>query len=185
MLFQYNIINFQDLVKSGQDIGVFDVFLPFLLVFAIVFAILEKTKIFGEKKANINSVIALVIGLLIVAQKDVVATINSFLPRAALIMIIILMFLLLLAMVAGREYAGLKELPLGIAVIAIAVMLIIALSPSISISQDTKNALLTFGLPIAILFGIIFFITGGSSKEEGKSEYGVVKFLEDLGKGVK
>ena len=48
--------------------------LPFLLVFTIVFAILEKTKIFGatkdgESKKNINAVVALVLGLLMIAQK--------------------------------------------------------------------------------------------------------------------
>jgi len=33
---------------SLQDIGVVDVILPFILIFTIVFAVLEKTKILGE-----------------------------------------------------------------------------------------------------------------------------------------
>lgn len=180
----YQLMDFRELLSYMQNIGVFEVLLPFLLIFAIVFAILEKTKIFGEKKSNINSVIALVMGLLIVAQKDIVGVINSFLPRAALIMVIILMFLLILAMVAGKEFKGLESLPMGIAMIAIVVIIIIALSPSITLSQDVKDALLTFGLPLAILFAIIFFITSSSSDNEA-NKYGLKKFLEDLGGGVK
>ena len=35
-----------------QDFGFFDVVLPFLLVFTLVFGILEKTKIFGTEKVG-------------------------------------------------------------------------------------------------------------------------------------
>ena len=38
---------------------------PFLLIFFIVFAILEKTKIFGEEKKQVNAFVAFVIGLIL------------------------------------------------------------------------------------------------------------------------
>ena len=41
--------------------------LPFLLVFTLVFAILEKTKILGDGKRQIDAIVALVIGLIFVA----------------------------------------------------------------------------------------------------------------------
>jgi len=40
--------------------------LPFLLVFFIIFAILEKTKLFGEGKKQLNALISFVIGLIFV-----------------------------------------------------------------------------------------------------------------------
>ncbi|MBI2652090.1 hypothetical protein HYX00_01375, partial [Candidatus Woesearchaeota archaeon] len=43
-----------------------DVLLPFLLIFVIVFAILQKTKILGDSKKNLNVVVAIVVGLLVV-----------------------------------------------------------------------------------------------------------------------
>src|SRR3990167_646795 len=40
--------------------------LPFLLIFAIVFAILEKTKVFGDDKKQTNAIVSIVIGLIFV-----------------------------------------------------------------------------------------------------------------------
>lgn len=58
--------------------------LPFLLVWFIVFAVLEKTKLLGEKK-QINSIVALVIGLIFVGAvypKLVVSNLILFLTVA-------------------------------------------------------------------------------------------------------
>ena len=41
---------FRGVIEFLGDMGVYDVILPFLLVFTIVFAILEKTKILGTAK---------------------------------------------------------------------------------------------------------------------------------------
>jgi hypothetical protein len=35
-----------------RDFGFFDVLLPFLLVFTVVFAVLQKTEVLGKDKAN-------------------------------------------------------------------------------------------------------------------------------------
>ena len=43
---------------------------PFLLVFFIIFALLEKTKIFGTDKKQLNALVAFVIGLIFVAAVD-------------------------------------------------------------------------------------------------------------------
>ncbi|MFH0831320.1 MAG: hypothetical protein V1886_00420 [archaeon] len=51
------------MVQSWAQHGVFSVLLPFVLVFAVVFAILERTKVLGEKPA-VNAIISVAIGLL-------------------------------------------------------------------------------------------------------------------------
>ena len=43
-----------------QTYGIMDFLLPFLLVFTIIFAVMQKTKILGEKK-NFNVIVALVL----------------------------------------------------------------------------------------------------------------------------
>src|SRR3989344_2229777 len=58
--------DFGTLISELQSLGVYDYFLPFLLIFAIVFAILEKTKIFGEK-TNINVVVSILIALIVIS----------------------------------------------------------------------------------------------------------------------
>ncbi len=68
--------------------------LPFLLVFFIVFAILEKTKIFGEGKKQINALISVVIGLIFVGAifpKIIVGNLVLFLTVALVAVFVILL----------------------------------------------------------------------------------------------
>ena len=41
---------FRGIISLFTKLGVYDIILPFLLVFTIMFAILEKTKILGSEK---------------------------------------------------------------------------------------------------------------------------------------
>ena len=84
-------LDFNSFVDWFATAGGFDVLLPFLLVFTIVFAILEKTNILGEDKKNFNVIIALVIGALLVSQTALVEIINLFIPRVSLFIVIGLM----------------------------------------------------------------------------------------------
>lgn len=67
---------------------------PFLIVFFIVFAVLEKTKLFGEEKKQLNALLAFVIGLVFVSAvfpKMVVANMILFLSVAIVIVFVVLM----------------------------------------------------------------------------------------------
>src|SRR3989344_4332425 len=105
MLFQATL-QFRDVIQTLQDIGVFNYVLPFLLIFSIFIAILEKTQILGEGKTNINVVVSASAGLLVLAQQGIVETINLFIPRISLIMLVTLMGLLIIALVAGKKFSG-------------------------------------------------------------------------------
>ena len=95
-------MNFNDLIQGFKDIGGFDVFLPFVLIFTLSFAILNKSQILGAKK-NIDAIVALVIGLLLVQNQNIVGIINTFLPNVSLVLVVILMFLLVLGIFAGEH----------------------------------------------------------------------------------
>lgn len=88
-------------IEFLRDFGLFDVILPFLLIFAIVFALLEKTKVLGTEgkdkvpRRSLNTLVALVIGLLVVATDKAVSTLNEALPHIALILVGLVSFLLL------------------------------------------------------------------------------------------
>lgn len=85
------------------DLGFFDVILPFLLVFTIVFGVLEKTKIFGTEKVggeeypkrNLNAMIAFVIAFFTLAAKNIVEMLQVSLPLVALVLTILICFMLL------------------------------------------------------------------------------------------
>jgi hypothetical protein len=97
-----------------QDFGLFDVILPFLLIFAIIFAILEKTLILGKDKEgmpqkNLNSIVALVVALLFVSANKAVNLIATALPNIALMIVVGLSFLLMLGIFWKSEEFDFKS----------------------------------------------------------------------------
>lgn len=78
-----------------------EVILPFLLVFVVIFAILQKTEILGKGKKQIDAIVALVIGLLVVSFGYATNIITSLIPFLAISVIAILVFMILYGMSFG------------------------------------------------------------------------------------
>jgi hypothetical protein len=78
-----------------------EMLLPFLLVFVVVFAILQKSKILGEGKAQIDAMVALVIGLLLIGVPRPRGIIVGLMPWMAVGVAVILIFLIMYGFVAG------------------------------------------------------------------------------------
>ena len=53
-----------DVLNIWNDLGVFSYIIPFLLIFAVIFAILDKTHILGADNRAIQAIVAVSIGLL-------------------------------------------------------------------------------------------------------------------------
>jgi len=156
--------NFGDVIKNLQEVGVFDYVLPFLLIFSIIFAILEKSHVLGTNKTNINVVVSAVVGLLVLIQPGIIDTINLFLPRVALIIVVILMGLIVISLLGGQQFPGLSGTTFSVAAILAIIAIILALtlgegSTGFSISPQDRSALLNIGLPLAIFFGAIALVT--------------------------
>ena len=94
---------FRGIIEFFTDIGLYDVVLPFLLVFTIVFAILEKTKVFGTEKIegkeftkkNINAMASFVISFFVIASSRLVEIITEVSSQAVLLLLLSVLFLLL------------------------------------------------------------------------------------------
>jgi hypothetical protein len=94
---------FRNTIEFFQQIGLYDVVLPFLLVFTIVFAILEKTKVFGTEtiegkeytRKNINAVTAFVIAFFVVASSKLVEIITTVSSYTVILLMLSILFLLL------------------------------------------------------------------------------------------
>lgn len=94
--------------------------LPFLLIFFIVFAILEKTKVFGDDKKQTNALIAFVMGLIFIGvayPKEVVGNLILFLTVA---LVVVFVVLLLWGFATGNEPKfDDKGFKIGIGVVAV------------------------------------------------------------------
>lgn len=94
---------FRQVIEFFDSIGLFDVVLPFLLVFTIVFAIFEKTKVLGTEeiegkkytKKNLNAIAAFVIAFLVVASAELVEIITTVSANAVVVLFLAVLFLLL------------------------------------------------------------------------------------------
>jgi hypothetical protein len=68
--------------------------LPFLLIFAISFAILEKTKVLGEDKKTVNAIVSFVLGLVFVTAvfpKAVITNLVLFLSVALIVVFVVML----------------------------------------------------------------------------------------------
>ena len=170
--------NLENIVESLESWGLTDVVLPFLLIFTIVFAILQKANIFGEGKKRFNVIIALVLSLLVVVPHitgsypgdyDVVEIINESLPSIALLLVAIIMLLLLIGIFGGGStWSG----PItGWVVIVAAIAVIWIFSGAVWGWKAWDKFVSFFGeeivtiIVILLVFGIIIALITSEGKE--------------------
>lgn len=110
---------FRGVIGLLEKIGVYDIILPFLLVFTIVFAILEKTKVLGTEKVggqdvtkkNLNSMVAFVIAFLVIASTQLVKIISEVMANIVLLLILAVSFLLLVGVFFTSKEFSLESYP--------------------------------------------------------------------------
>ena len=77
-----------------------NIILPFLFIFTIGFAILEKTKFLSEKK-DINAIISLVFGLVTVGVPWAVGVVLNIIPVVVVIIVILISWLMTYGFMGG------------------------------------------------------------------------------------
>ncbi len=86
-----------------QKIGIYDVVLPFLLVFTLVFAIFERTRVLGTEKIdkeeyprkNLNAIAAFAIAFIVIASSKLVETITAVSSQMVVVLILMVFFMVL------------------------------------------------------------------------------------------
>jgi len=173
-----------------KDFGFFNVVLPFLLTFTLVFAILEKTKILGTEevegqhvaKRNLNAMFAFVVALLVVATPPIVGVITQSLPQITLLLLVIISFMLLIGTLAGSDefkFKGKTLIGFGIAMVVGVLLIFLG-----AIRTESDESLLTAIIDwigaewggtvfaaiilLIIITLAIWVVVGGGKKKEGK-----------------
>ena len=99
-----DVSTFRGVLEFFDKIGIYDVVLPFLLVFSITFAIFEKTKVLGTEeiegkkytKKNLNAMAAFVIAFMVIASSKLVEMITEVSSHMVILLLLIVFFLLLI-----------------------------------------------------------------------------------------
>jgi lysylphosphatidylglycerol synthetase-like protein (DUF2156 family) len=87
-------------IEFFGKLGIFDIVLPFLLVFTMMFAVLERTKVLGtegkEKRArkNLNAMVAFVVGFLVLASTRLIEAV-TYVSSNIIILVLLGVFFLL------------------------------------------------------------------------------------------
>ena len=175
-------VDLRGIFAYWESIGVFDIVLPFFLIFAVSFSILETTKVFGAAGKKINALVAAVIGVLFVQNNYLVGILQAFIPNVAMFIIVILMVFLVAGTFLGEKGPA-KDSVFGfVAVIAIAFVVWALLVnppytswfPSYYFDDQTVATLVLVG----IFIFVIWFVTKPTSGTKGWETF--TKAVKDL-----
>lgn len=151
-----------------------EVILPFILIFTLIFAILEKSKLLGEGKQQVNAIIGFVIAGLLVGFGNAVNYITQLTVFLSVGLVILFVFMLLFGFVSGakegdvfKEYGWIK---LGLGVIVF-IAVVVATLMITNVWDNVYNFFTSEGLGQNIIFIILIVIAiaavlfGGKKKD--------------------
>lgn len=177
-----------------EALGVYDVILPFLLVFTLMFALLEKTKVLGTEKVkidgdihdvtrkNLNSMISLVIAFFVVASGQLVAIISEVLARMVVFIIAFFIFALTIGAFRRQTDEGFEVEKPWIIIFSVSafIALLFIFLDAVNVLEDVfgfianyyTNEFFMSLVMLAILFGIVLFIVSPrrNSVENGDTD---------------
>lgn len=127
------------------DLGLiqtFDVIFPVLLVFALVFAVLQKTKVVGES-VGINSVIAVVIAFMVLLSDTLVQMINFMVPWFVVVIIFFILLILVFQIFGAKEAdlaSAVKDKAVYWTIIGIGIVILLAAFGNVLGQSFTEQA---------------------------------------------
>ncbi|MBI2044940.1 hypothetical protein HYT23_02695 [Candidatus Pacearchaeota archaeon] len=157
-----------NLLASWENAGVFTYLLPFLLIFAMIFAILSRMQIFKENRA-VNGIIALVVGLMALQFEFVPRFFSEVFPRLGVGLSIILVILILTGMFIDPKKSGIMWTLFGVgSVIAIFVLLNTSSALDWTTSAFFVNNWQNVALAILVLVLVGTVLFSGRSKDPNR-----------------
>jgi hypothetical protein len=171
------------IVELARQYGIFEYYLPFVIVFAIFYGLLTKSKIFGSDKGakNISAIISLAAALFIMAYTPVGITLTTFFATfftqatVAIVTLIVLVMIVYLLSGAGLESTGIKNMMTYIVIAGILITLAVFISsggPNIlpgsvgvfNFGLSAQDMLLIFLIVITVV--ILWWMTRSEKKGE-------------------
>ena len=142
------------------DVGLlqsFDVIFPALLVFALVFALLQKTKVLGGS-VGVNSIIAIVMAFMVLLSQAAIDIIKFMMPWFTIAIIFIVLLILLFQTFGATEkdifaiVKGEKAITWGI--LGVALVIMIAAFASVLGQQFTEQGFSSSGTTVNATGGV-------------------------------
>ena len=160
---------FETLLSQWEQIGVFSYMLPFLLIFALIYGILSKLKLFGnEQNKSINAIIALATALMSLQFGVVTVFFSDIFPRLGIAMAGVLVLLIMIGLFGNPNNKAFINIMMwssfGIAVLIILQSLEVF---DLSSSRDLLGFIPSSWIPtiaLIVMIGIVIASSVGKSK---------------------
>lgn len=180
-----------NLINALQQYGFIDLVIPFALIFAVLFAILQKVQIFGDDAAaakKYNTIISIAIALLIViphvlspSPTDVVSVMNKFLPEFVFISLALLILLMLVGLLGGSKEATSGALVIGIAaviaVIYLALVILNAVTPTAGLPSFLSDPNFQAIVIVILVLGLVIYYI---NRDETQPKFDLGAFFKKL-----
>lgn len=152
-----------NVLSQWEQLGVFTYLLPFLIIFSLVFVILNGIKLFNENRA-VNGILALSVSLMALQFNFVPIFFSEIFPRLGVGLAIILVSIIFLALFIDVSKPGVMYTLLGLGVIVLLVILYnSALGSGIGLSfalQQYWGEIIMYG----VVLGALALIVGVTNK---------------------
>lgn len=174
----------ENIIFRLENLGFFDLILPMILMFAIIFGVLSYAKIFGDNK-GIHALIAMVLALLAVRFPLYTDFLNVVSEKLAIGIVILLGFVILIGLFTTKE----SNAAWGWILITVAVIIIFVISfqtanyfgyPDNYSEDDLVGGLLA----IAVVIGLIVVVIVSSGGDKDKPPKGSTDYLHPLWAGT-
>lgn len=165
-----------NLLYQMENIGFFSYVLPFLMIFAIVFAILDKIKFLGDNRA-INTLLALAVGFMSLQFQFVSYFFAEIFPRMGVLLSIILVAIILLSLFLDFNNKTVKVMIGGLTFVGFIVILLQSFSDAFPWSGSLFGGPfwwwlqnnLSWIIVVAIVVGFIVAIAKGPTDPAEKA----------------
>ena len=158
------VMAFENFFAFMESFAFFEVFLPFIVIFAIVFGVLNKIQMFPK---NINVVLAFAMGAMTVVPHiagvypecwDIVNIINGSLPKVGFMILAILMFIVVVSVLGVKMefFANLSGI-FAIGAFIFVVMAFLTSTNCVGFDIGFDDTLLGL-LPFLVAAGLIWFV---------------------------
>ncbi|MBU2522737.1 MAG: hypothetical protein KKE23_00405 [Nanoarchaeota archaeon] len=105
------MMDFRTMAMQWSSIGMFDMILPMLLIFIIIYSVLQRTKVLTGKK-EIDAIAALIISFFTIGNPEVSAFFLPLFSNVGLGIAILVAFLLIVGLVSGRPGKSFQSITL-------------------------------------------------------------------------
>lgn len=150
-------------IVSIYNTGFFDYVLPFMVAFAVIYGILQKTNILGEDKKRLNALFALIVSLIIMPFAANLSY-ATYLSKVVVVIFGYIVLMMVLVML-GYKFEQHKKYSVPIAFVLVLLMLATEFFDVAAFLQFRLRSELMYGLLIIIVFGLVFWMITKPKKE--------------------